>query len=147
MAATAEQSARSGTRHGGIEWHLADHPEPHRAGPPRPAVEQSPYVVDDGRRWLLAHPQENFDVIMMFPLHAAHAFSGALHSVEFFHILTAHLEDAGIVLLRTVDMFSTAKTIATVFPHVIRLEGNAYISGLNPVRLDPHACLFPHKRP
>ena len=41
--------------------------------------EKTRYVVDDGRRWLLANPAESFDVIMMFPLHAAHAFSGALY--------------------------------------------------------------------
>ena len=41
--------------------------------------EKTSYVVDDGRRWLLANPAEKFDVIMMFPLHAAHAFSGALY--------------------------------------------------------------------
>lgn len=100
------------------------------------------YVVDDGRRWLLANPHETFDVIMMFPLHAAHAFSGALYSVEFLEILSAHLRPSGIVLLRTADMFSTAKTIATVFPQVIRVDGSVYIVSPNKFRLDPARLPF-----
>jgi hypothetical protein len=100
------------------------------------------YIVDDGRRWLLANPQEKFDVIMMFPLHAAHAFSGALYSIEFLRILESHLHASGIVVLRTVDMFSTAKTIATVFSHVIRVDGSTYIGGAGKFRLDPARLPF-----
>jgi predicted membrane-bound spermidine synthase len=94
------------------------------------------YVIDDGRRWLLANPGEKFDVIMMFPLHAAHAFSGSLYSIEFLQLLRTHLRDSGIVLLRTADMFSTARTIATAFPRVIRLDGIAYIAGASSFTLD-----------
>ena len=74
----------SGTRRCRTEWHLAGILNHTAQG--RHVLESGKlrYVVDDGRRWLLAHPQETFDLIMMFPLHAAHAFSGALYSVEFF---------------------------------------------------------------
>ena len=85
--------------------------------------------VDDGRRWLLANPRERFDVIMMFPLHAAHAHSGALYSREFLEIAGRHLDPGGLLLVRSVDLFSTARTIATVFPHVLRLEGSVYLAG------------------
>jgi spermidine synthase len=98
--------------------------------------EKTRYVVDDGRRWLLAHPTEKFDVIMMFPLHAAHAFSGALYSREFFEILASHLTHGGILFLRTVDLYSTAKTLATAFPHVLRVDSSAYMAAFREFRLD-----------
>jgi spermidine synthase/MFS family permease len=93
------------------------------------------YVVDDGRRWLLANPQEEFDLIMMFPLHAAHAYSGNLYSREFFGILAAHLQSGGILFFRTVDLYSTAKTVADVFPHVLRFDNSAYMASANPFEL------------
>jgi spermidine synthase len=94
------------------------------------------YVVDDGRRWLLANPAEKFDVITMFPLHAAHAFSGALYSLEFFEILASHLTDRGMLFLRTVDLYSTARTLATVFPRVLRIDSSVYVAGFRDFQLD-----------
>jgi spermidine synthase len=104
--------------------------------------EKTKYVVDDGRRWLLAHPKEKFDVIMMFPLHAAHAFSGGLYSLEFFRILTDHLNENGILFLRTVDLFSTPKTLATVFPHVLRLDSSVYLASAKGFRLKENRLPF-----
>jgi spermidine synthase len=94
------------------------------------------YVIDDGRRWLLANPAEKFDVILMFPLHAAHAYSGNLYSLEFLEIAARHLNDDGILFLRTVDLYSTARTVATVFPHVLRLDSSMYIAGRSAFRLN-----------
>jgi spermidine synthase len=93
------------------------------------------YVIDDGRRWLLANPKERFDVIMMFPLHAAHAHSGRLYSREFFEILASRLKPGGIVFLRTVDLYSTAKTLASVFQHVLRVDASAYVGGMTQLQL------------
>jgi spermidine synthase len=86
------------------------------------------YVEDDGRRWMLANPAERFDVVMMFPLHAAHAHSGNLFSREFFEIVQRHLNPGGILFIRSVDCYSTAKTLADVFPHVLRAGGTAYLA-------------------
>jgi spermidine synthase len=99
--------------------------------------EKTTYVVDDGRRWLLANADERFDVILMFPLHAAHAYSGALYSLEFFRLLAQHLNEGGIVFLRTVDLYSTARTLVTAFPHVLRLDRSSYLAGMNAFRLNP----------
>jgi spermidine synthase len=93
------------------------------------------YIIDDGRRWLLAHPEEKFDVILMFPLHAAHAYSGNLYSFEFLEIVSKQLSDHGILFLRTVDFYSTAKTLATVFPHVLRLDASLYMAGRSAFRI------------
>ena len=85
--------------------------------------------VDDGRRWLLANPDERFDVILMWPLHAAHAHSGNLYSKEFFELARAHLADDGLLFARSVDTYSTARTIASVFDHVVRVDTASYIAG------------------
>jgi len=96
------------------------------------------YIVDDGRRWLQANPSEKFDVIMMFPLHAAHAYSGNLYSMEFFTTLKNHLAPGGLLLSRTVDLYATARTVATVFPFVFRLDESVYLASAEPVHLDRH---------
>ena len=103
------------------------------------AVLRSPrvrYVVDDGRRWLLAHPAEKFDLIMMSPLHAAHAFSGNLFSKEFFQTIRSHLNDDGTMVVTTVDLFSTPRTVASVYEHVIRTDLNTYLARATPFRFD-----------
>jgi hypothetical protein len=85
-------------------------------------------VVDDGRRWLLANPDKKFDVILMWPLHAAHAYSGNLYSSEFFHLVRSHLSKGGLLFAGSVDMYSTARTLATVFENVVRVDGSTYIA-------------------
>jgi spermidine synthase len=85
-------------------------------------------IVDDGRRWLLANPKQKFDVIMMWPLHAAHAYSGNLYSREFFELIQSHLADGGLLFARSVDMYSTARTIASIFDHVVRIDNSSYVA-------------------
>jgi hypothetical protein len=93
-------------------------------------------IVDDGRRWLLAHPGETFDVILMWPLHAAHAHSGSLYSQEFFRLAKGHLREAGLLFLRTADLYSTPRTLASVFAHVARANALEYVASQAPLRFD-----------
>jgi spermidine synthase len=97
---------------------------------------QTTLVLDDGRRWLQAHPEERFDVISSWPLYAAWAHSGNLYSLEYFQLLKKHLAPEGVLLTGSADMFSTAKTLATVFPHVIRAGRSFYVASLSPIRFD-----------
>ena len=99
------------------------------------------FLVDDGRRWLLANPEEKFDAILMWPLHAAHAHSGSLYSLEFFHLVRKHLHERGILFLRTADLYSTPRTLAEVFPHVARSAGLEYTASTAPLKFD--AALLP----
>lgn len=94
------------------------------------------YEVDDGRRWMLAHPEQKFDFIMMWPLHAAHAFSGSLYSREFMQLLKSRLSPGGRVMMRSADAFSTARTIAEEFPHVVRIGGGSYVCSMSPIQFD-----------
>lgn len=91
------------------------------------------YHIDDGRRWMLANPAEKFDFIMMWPLHAAHAFNGSLYSREFMQLLKSRLSPGGIVMMRSADAFSTAHTIANEFSHVARIGSASYICSLEPI--------------
>lgn len=88
------------------------------------------YIIDDGRRWLLANPAEHFDMIIMFPLHAAHAYYGNLYSLEFLKILRGRLSSDGLFFTRTIDPYSSARTIATVFPRVLRIGASSYVGAL-----------------
>ena len=97
-------------------------------------------VVDDGRRWLLANPDERFDVILMWPLHAAHASSGNLYSLEFFELVRAHLGDGGLLFARSVDSYSTARTIATSFEHVVRIDDSTYVASEKRFNFRPGAA-------
>jgi len=97
-------------------------------------------VVDDGRRWLLANPNERFDVILMWPLHAAHASSGNLYSLEFFELVRAHLGDGGLLFARSVDSYSTARTIATSFEHVVRIDDSTYVASGKRFKFRPAAA-------
>jgi spermidine synthase len=101
------------------------------------------YIVDDGRRWLLANPNEKFDFIMMWPLHAAHAYSGNLFSREFMEILSKHLNVGGLIFLKTVDLYSTPKTLSSVFPYMIRLGKVSYLSSFTDFQINPTLLPIP----
>lgn len=94
------------------------------------------FVLDDGRRWLLANPQERFDLITMFPLHAAHAGSGSLYSVEFLELARSRLNPGGALYVKSADPFSSARTIAEVFPQVLRLDRSGYMAADAPLVFD-----------
>ena len=55
-----------------------------------------------------------------------------------------------MLFLRTVDLYSTAKTLATVFPHVLRVDSSVYMAGFRQFQLDesrlpsPAAETVPH---
>lgn len=93
-------------------------------------------IADDGRRWLLANPDERFDVVMMFPLHAAHAHSGNLFSLEFFELIRERMAPEGVCFFRSVDCYSTARTVAEAFPHVLRADRTAYLASGSNLRVD-----------
>lgn|GEM_PF-221567 len=93
-------------------------------------------INDDGRRWLAANPAERFDIIMMFPLHPAHAYYGNLFSKEFFELAAAHLTPGGLLVVRSVDLFSTPRTLIDVFEHVVRVDQSGYLASHAPLRFD-----------
>lgn len=109
-------------------------------------LENSPklrYINDDGRRWLLANRDERFDLIVATPLHAAHAFSGNLYSLEFFELVRSHLTPRGLFFTRTVDPYSTAHTLATAFPELVLLGGMSYLGSSEPFAFSASRAQMP----
>ncbi len=92
------------------------------------------YVVDDGRRWLLANRGERFDVVTMWPLHAAHAYYGMLYSREFLAQIRQQLDPPGMLYTKSADAFSTARTIAQSFPFVLRFDAGVYVACVEMLR-------------
>ena len=74
-------------------------------------------VLDDGRRHLL-RTGEQYDLILMDPLHAATAYSGNLYSREFFELAADHLKPKGALLVWMDEGRVIPKTLATVFNQV-----------------------------
>ena len=93
------------------------------------------YHVADGRHWLAEHPDERFDVILMWPLHAMQAYYGNLYSLEFLHTLRHHLRPEGLLIARTEDVWASARTITEPFADVIRLGSTTYVASEHPIRL------------
>ncbi|MGH1480676.1 MAG: fused MFS/spermidine synthase [Geminicoccales bacterium] len=103
-------------------------------------------IIDDGRRWLQANPDTKFDIVMMWPLHAAQAYSGNIFSVEFFETIRAHLEEDGLLFFRSADPFSTARTVASVFTSALRLNDNSYVASDSTIQIDPALTDFDRKQ-
>jgi spermidine synthase len=85
-------------------------------------------VVDDGRRWLARHPERGFDVIV-----ANHSFHWRAHmtnllSVEFLHMVRAHLNPGGLYFFNTTDSPDAYVTAFTGFPHGLRVANFAAVS-------------------
>lgn len=91
------------------------------------------YVVDDGRRWLLANPDERFDFVFMFPVPAGHAYYTNLYSREFLDLVRARLAPGGMLALRTSDSYASARTLALAFPAVLRLGSDFYLASTAPI--------------
>jgi spermidine synthase len=77
--------------------------------------------IDDGRRWLLAHPQERYDLIVSnasfyWRDHVTH-----LLSVEFLQIIRSHLNKGGIFYYNTTESDDAIATGLHVFPYGLRV--------------------------
>jgi len=78
-------------------------------------------VIDDGRRWLVAHPDRRFDFILMNTTYNWRANVSNLLSVEFLHLIRKHLKAGGIHYYNTTDSGEALLTGATIFPYALRI--------------------------
>lgn len=79
--------------------------------------------IDDGRRWLLRHPEKQFDFILMNSTFYWRNLSTNLLSREFFELCRAHLKPGGIIYLNTTGSADVIRTVSEVFRHVVDIEG------------------------
>ncbi|MFL7867549.1 MAG: spermidine synthase, partial [Anaerolineales bacterium] len=75
------------------------------------------YIVDDGRRYMNANPDENFDLIAIDPLREHFAGHNNLYSEEAMQLYLGHLSPGGVLCAWTKEDRIVPNTIARVFPY------------------------------
>lgn len=93
-------------------------------------------VVDDGRRWLLAHPQRKFDLIVMNTSFNWREHTSNLLSVQFLQLARRHMTPGGILYYNTTASPEVLLTGATVFPYALRVVNFLAVSDA-PIVVDP----------
>jgi spermidine synthase len=92
-------------------------------------------VVDDGRRWLLRHPDRKFDVIVMNTTWHWRAHVTNLLSREFMQLARGHLLPGGLHYFNTTSSRSVQRTACLVFPYAVRFENFMAVSD-SPITFD-----------
>ena len=85
-------------------------------------------IVDDGRRWLVAHPETKFDAIVSNTTWYFRANVTNLLSQEFQRLVATHLQPGGIFFWNTTDSARAQKTACLAFPHAMRFDNNMVAS-------------------
>lgn len=95
-------------------------------------------VTDDGRRWLISHPDRKFDFILMNTTFNWRANTSNLLSREFLLILRSHLNAGGIAYYNTTWSEEAMATAMSVFPYSLRVSSFIAVSD-SPIILDKAA--------
>jgi spermidine synthase len=77
--------------------------------------------IDDGRRWLAAHPDRKFDFILMNTSFNWRANVSNLLSVDFLQMIRRHLKPGGVEYYNTTGSGEVQLTGATVYPYALRV--------------------------
>jgi len=85
-------------------------------------------VIDDGRRWLLRHPREQFDVIVMNTTFHWRNHVSNLLSVEFLRIARDHLRPGGVLFYNTTGSDDVIATGLAVYPYALRFVNTLAVS-------------------
>lgn len=92
-------------------------------------------IIDDGRRWLLAHPDRRFDCIVMNNSFHWRANATNLHSTDFLELIRPHLLPGGILFYNTTWSPRVLATGVAEYPYALRVDGFLAVSD-SPFRLD-----------
>ncbi len=92
-------------------------------------------VVDDGRRWLVHHPEKKFDLIVANISFHYRAHSTNLISREYMELVRAHLNPGGIYHFNTTWSQDAMETAFSEFPYGMRVINFAAVSD-SPFHLD-----------
>jgi spermidine synthase/MFS family permease len=85
-------------------------------------------VIDDGRRWLAAHPDRKFDFILLNMTFNWRANASNLLSVNFLQMIRQHLKPGGVDYYNTTGSGEVQLTGATVFPYALRVANFIAVS-------------------
>jgi len=91
--------------------------------------------IDDGRRWLIAHPNEKFDAVVMNTTWHFRDHASSLLSEDFLLIIRQHLNPGGIHYYNTTESTEVMRTGATVFPYSMRFF-NFFAVSDSPFQID-----------
>ena len=92
-------------------------------------------VHDDGRRWLLAHPERKFDAIVMNTSWHWRAHATNLLGREFNELAKTRLNQGGTFQYNTTSSVHVERTGCEVFPFGFQLVNNVVLSN-DPVAMD-----------
>jgi spermidine synthase len=84
-------------------------------------------VIDDGRRWLEAHPDPKFDAVIMNMTWHWRAHATNLLSREFFELVKRHLTPGGLFYFNTTSSKDACVTAIAAFPYTLRIRN--FIAG------------------
>jgi spermidine synthase len=84
--------------------------------------------VDDGRRWLIAHPERKYDLIVVNSTYHWRDHASTLLSVEFLRLVRPHLNAGGIYYFNTTESGETIATALSVFPFGLRISNFLAVS-------------------
>lgn len=99
---------------------------------------QNPKVhiqIDDGRRWLLSHPNAQFDVIVQNTSFFWRDHSAELLSTDYLQIIRQHLRRGGVYYYNTTGSDDAVGTGLAVFPYGLRIVNFLAVSDV-PVVVD-----------
>jgi spermidine synthase len=91
--------------------------------------------VDDGRRWLLAHPEARYDAIVANTTFFWRDHSSNLLSVDYLKIVRGHLNTGGVYYYNTTSSDDVVATGLRVFPYGLRVFNFLAVSDA-PIQVD-----------
>jgi len=117
-----------------------------------PLIEQYPMVssllrnakvhiyIDDGRRWLLAHPDAHYDLIVANTSYYWRDHSSTLLSADFLHLIRSHLNTGGFFYYNSTSSPDVLITGLHEFHYGIRVINFLAVSD-SPIVLDKDRCM------
>lgn len=91
--------------------------------------------VDDGRRWLLAHPEAHYDAIIANTTFNWRDHTTGLLSVEYLKLVRSHLNSGGVYYFNTTESDETIATALSIFPSALRVINFVAVSD-SPIGVD-----------
>jgi SAM-dependent methyltransferase len=95
------------------------------------------YIVDDGRRYLNANPDEKFDLIAIDPLREHFAGHNNLYSEEAMQLYLDHLTPGGVLCAWMREDRIIPHTIVRVFPYADQFANELVIASNAPLVYNP----------
>jgi len=96
--------------------------------------------IDDGRRWLLSHPEKRYDLIVQNTSFFWRDHSAELLSSDYLEIIRKHLNSGGVYYYNTTGSDDVVATGLSVFPYGLRVLNFLALSD-RPINVDREAMV------